>query len=159
LYKRELLLAQGIEKASSVLDVGCGDLEVVGALDLKSYVGLDSSLESLERATKRRPDWSFLEAPAPSVNPADFVLCFEVAIHQAERKDYDNLIGFLADKTARTLIISGYESETDAIASNHMVYFHEPLSVSLGRTGRFEAITKIGAHSDVTVFRCDVAGN
>ena len=42
-YKRELLRDQGAEQARSVLDVGCGDLEVVKTLALHRYVGVDQS--------------------------------------------------------------------------------------------------------------------
>lgn len=156
-YKRDVLRAEGIENARSVLDVGCGDLEVVGALDLHNYVGIDQSPESLAVAREKKPDWLFLEAPACDVEPADFVLCLEVAIHQPTHSGYRALIEFLAGKTARTLIISGYDVLTDQISSNHMLYFHESLQETLRLTGRFCSIRKIGAHSDVTIYRCDVA--
>ena len=67
---------------SSVLIVGCGDPEVVGALDLRNCVGLDHALHSLALARGKRPDWSFVQAPAHQIEPADFVIWFEVAIHQ-----------------------------------------------------------------------------
>jgi hypothetical protein len=50
LYKRSLLKEQGVEMASSVLDVGCGDLEVIKALNISSYVGIDQSRSVLEIA-------------------------------------------------------------------------------------------------------------
>jgi SAM-dependent methyltransferase len=155
-YKRDLLRAEGIEVATSVLDVGCGDLEVVGALDLRNYVGLDQSPQSLAMARAKRPDWTFLKAPAESVEPADFVVCFEVLIHQPSFADYRALVDFIARSTVRCLVISGYDHAVDHVAPNHMLYFHEPLRQSLEVTGRFAAIRQIGAHSDVVVYRCDV---
>jgi hypothetical protein len=41
-----------------VLDVGCGDLEVVKALNIMDYVGIDQS-PALEIARQLRPDWQF----------------------------------------------------------------------------------------------------
>ena len=156
-YKRDLLKAEGVEGASSVLDVGCGDLEVVHALNLANYVGVDRSAASLALAAERRPDWTFVETPALDVAPADMVLCFEVAIHQKTAQAYRELVGFLASKTRRTLIVSGYDAATDKIAANHMLYYYEPLHESLSATGKFSSIRKIGSHSDVVVYRCDVA--
>jgi hypothetical protein len=155
-YKRELLRTERVEDASSVLDVGCGDLEVVHVLDFKNYVGMDSSRNSLAAAAERRPDWTFIEAPDRTVAAAETVLCFEVTIHQKTEEAYRELIAFLASKARRTLIVSGYDHVTDKIAANHMLYFYEPLSRSLEKTGKFSSIRKIGSHSDVVIYRCAV---
>jgi hypothetical protein len=155
-YKRSLLVSEGIEAATSVLDIGCGDLEVVGGLDLKNYSGLDQSEKSLAIAQAKRPDWRFFLAPNDTVAPADFVICFEVLIHQRSLSQYKQLIAFAAERTERRLIISGYDVLGDHVASNHMLYFHEPLRHSLEATGRFSSIQKIGGHSDVVIYRCDV---
>lgn len=155
-YKRSLLRAEGVEQAESVLDVGCGDLQVLGTLELKNYVGIDRSLESLAIAARVRPGWTFMRAPAADAPSSEYVLCFEVAIHQETRQAYDQLVDFLAQKTKRTLIVSGYDSAPEEIAGNHMLFFHEPLRKSLEGTERFASIQRIGAHSDVVVYRCDV---
>jgi hypothetical protein len=59
-------------------------------------------------------------------------------------------------KAKRTLIVSGYDEPTEKISANHMLYYYEPLHESLMATGRFSSVRKIGAHSDVVVYRCDV---
>jgi hypothetical protein len=156
-YKRALLQREGAEDAESILDIGCGDLEVVRSLNLAKYVGMDCSEASLARARAARPDWKFLRAPASEAPEADMVLCFEVAIHQETSHDYHQLIEFAAKRTQRTLIISGYDELTDEIDGNHMLYFYEPLKDSLERTGKFGRIRKIGEHSSVVVYRCDIA--
>ena len=155
-YKRGLLRQQGIEAAASVLDVGCGDLEVVKALDLNNYVGLDQSAESLQLASRARPDWSFHLFAGADVEPAEMVLCFEVLIHQPTAVEYQALIDFLAAKTSRALLVSGYEAATRDIDQNHMLFFYEPLGTSLHRTGRFKAMREIGRHTSVVIYRCDV---
>jgi hypothetical protein len=155
-YKRALLKAEGAESAQSVLDVGCGDLDVVSALALQCYTGIDHSPAALARAAASRAEWTFVQAPAPQVPAADLVICFEVAIHQQTENDYRGLIDFLAEKTARTLIVSGYDQLTPAIVANHMLFFYEPLRLSLENTGRFSSIRNVGAHSDVVIYRCDV---
>ena len=155
-YKREILRAVGAESAGSVLDIGCGDLEVVHALDLHNYTGIDQSAQSLALAASRRPDWRFLHASDPNIPSAELVLCFEVAIHQRSLSDYRRLIQLLADRTARTLIVSGYDEPPPNMDGNHMLFFHETLRESLRATGKFASVLPIGAHSTVTIYRCDV---
>ncbi|MGQ0444399.1 MAG: class I SAM-dependent methyltransferase [Beijerinckiaceae bacterium] len=156
LYKRQLLKEQGVETASSVLDVGCGDLEVVKALAIASYVGVDQSQETLTIARNARPDWVFELAPCADVPAAGMVLCLEVLIHQETEDAYRALIDFLANKTLGTLLASGFPANEEAIEKNPMIFFYEPLENSLRRTGRFSSIKQIGAHTNVTIYRCDV---
>jgi SAM-dependent methyltransferase len=58
-YKRVILANEGIEEAASILDVGCGDLEVLKVFRLKQYVGLDISPAALTQARHARPDLTF----------------------------------------------------------------------------------------------------
>jgi hypothetical protein len=155
-YKRDLLRSAGAEQATSVLDIGCGDLEVVRDLRLHDYVGVDSSTAALACAAGKKPDWVFVEAPALDVCPAEMVLCFEVLIHQESERDYRQLVGFLAEKTLKTLIVSGYDRAPDDLASNHMLFFYEPLSETIAKLGCFRTVRQIGMHStDVVILRCD----
>lgn len=154
-YKRDLLIAEGIESAASVLDIGCGDLEVLAPLQINEYVGLDQSPESLATARAKRPDWEFRTIPSSDCEEADFVLCLEVAIHQPTQKAYRELVHSAAQSAKKTLIISGYEHEGEHVTENHMIFFYEPLSTTLEQTGLFRSIKKVGAHSDVAVYRCD----
>lgn len=154
-YKRDLLIAEGIETASSVLDVGCGDLEVVGSRDLHDYLGLDQSQQSLDVARTKREEWQFMLAPC-NAPAAEFVICFEVLIHQRSLDECRQLVEYVAEKTEKRLIISGYDAQDDRVAANHMIYFHELLCLSLEATGRLSSIQQIGGHSDVVIYRCDV---
>lgn len=154
-YKRDLLRGLGVEDAHSVLDVGCGDLEVVKELDLHGYLGLDQSAESLDRARAARPEWAFRSGLPVDVPPAEIVLCLEVLIHQETFEAYNALLDYLAAKTRRTLIVSGFDGDPDPLRRNPMVFFYEPLETSLRRLARFRAIERIGRHSGVVVYRCD----
>jgi hypothetical protein len=156
LYKQQLLKEQGIEAAASVLDVGCGDLEVVKGLKIRRYVGIDQSSTALARGRRARPDWEFRLAPAPDVDPAEMVLCFEVLIHQETQPAYRDVIGFLADKTLGSLLVSGFGRQTEGIRRNPMLFFYEPLEKSLERTGRFRRIQQIGRYPSMAIYRCDV---
>ena len=150
-YKSALLLEQGIEHATSILDVGCGDLEVIKKLMLTDYLGLDSSSKALEIAQSKRPDLAFQLSQQSDWPSKQMVLCFEVAIHQTNFQNYENFLKKVIGVTEKTLIISGYENKLP----DHMVYFYEPISETLNRLGNFKQIKKIGAHSDVIIFRCE----
>lgn len=155
-YKRALLAAEGVETAASVLDVGCGDLEVMKTLNISNYLGIDQSAKAIEIARRARPDWQFRLSSGPVLPSAELVLCFEVLIHQADKASYDALIAMLAANTERSLIVSGYDTDRAGIRENPMIFFHEPLAESLARTGRFKSAREIGRHTDVVVYRCDV---
>ena len=70
--------------------------------------------------------------------------------------EYRSVVAYAAHHTERTLVISGYQANTNAIAQNSMVFFNEPLEQSLSETGRFSSIREIGRHTDVVIYRCDV---
>ncbi len=156
LYKRRLLKEQGVEAAASVLDFGCGDLEVIKELAIHRYVGIDQSFLALAAARNARPEWEFHRTPEPDVQPAEMVLCFEVLIHQETEAGYRAVIAFLAQNTLGSLLVSGFLADSESIQQNPMVFFHEPLEISLCRTGRFRSIRQVGAHTSVVVYRCDV---
>ena len=159
-YKRALLRQEGAEQAESVLDFGCGDLEVLKVLNLQGYLGIDCSQTALALAQQARPEWAFqmftLDESTLAIAPKHFVICFEVLIHQRTAQAYESLIKFLADHTLQTLIVSGYEHNDATRSLNHMLFFHEPLETSLQRTGRFRSIKRVGEHTSVAIFRCDV---
>jgi len=159
LYKRALFAAQNIETASGVLDVGCGDLEVLKTFNLRKYLGLDQSLEAIALAKAARPDWEFRQFdPAgdhETIPSRELVFCFEVLIHQPTQAHYRKLIEFAASRADRALLISGYEFYQPHVEHNHLIFFHEPLSKSLAKAEQFKRIEKIGEHTDVTVFRCE----
>jgi hypothetical protein len=84
------------------------------------------------------------------------VLCFEVLIHQPSEARYRALIEFLASHAEQTLLVSGYETDPDQRRLNPMLFFYAPLEESLRRIGKFVSIDRIGTHSDVGVYRCNV---
>lgn len=157
-YKRTLLESEGLESAASVLDIGCGDLEVLHPFNLQQYVGLDVSKKAISVAAARRPDWSFrlMSDGMEAVAAAELVLCLEVLIHQTDKASYLRIVELAAAKTLKKLIVSGYGRDDAHIRTNHMIYYYEPLAVSLARTNRFRTIEEIGGHNDVKVYRCCV---
>jgi 2-polyprenyl-3-methyl-5-hydroxy-6-metoxy-1,4-benzoquinol methylase len=155
-YKRGLLQNATIDfHDSTVLDVGCGDLETTRHLPLTRYTGMDLSDEALPIAAAKRPDWRFVKgsaADAGEADRADLVLCLDLLIHQKTRSDYISAVHGLATATEKRLIISGYEEPP---APSTIIAFHEPLSVTLRQTGAFNEILCIGKYRDVSLFVAD----
>ena len=153
-YKQQLLKTYGVETCKSILDIGCGDLEVVKELNIVNYTGIDVSPQAIKIARQKRPDWNFflLDGDRHAQIPqADMVICFEVLIHQPDFSSYQQLIDFLVAQTHHKLIVSGYTKAQPHHQSNHMVNFHESLIDSLERKQLFSHIEVIGEHSDVRV--------
>lgn len=152
-FKRSILKAQGVESAKSILDVGCGDFEVLAPLNLNGYLGIDTSEQAISIAKSKRPDLNFELFLGQEIAPRDMVICLEVLIHQTTPEAYRQLVDFLVAHTGDTLIVSGYNAKTP----HHMCYFHEPLQQTLQNTGAFSAIREIGRHSDVVMYACTKA--
>ncbi|MBS0385737.1 MAG: hypothetical protein JSS00_10370, partial [Proteobacteria bacterium] len=127
-YKQLLLRVEGAESARTILDVGCGDLEVVKGLELRDYTGVDVSPLAIERAPMVLPNGKFYLGLREDLAAADMVLCFEVLIHQTTMSAYRRVIDYACQRTGRTLLISGYDESSLSIEANSMVHFHEPLS-------------------------------
>lgn len=158
-YKRRLLQESGIEESTSVLDVGCGDIETIRTFTLSNYTGIDISPNAISIAKSKRPELNFILFTGeddPTIPCADTVLCLELLIHQKSIEEYRKIISFLAAKTKRRLIVSGYTSKQPHHDSNHMLAYHESLFDSLEKTGKFAKIHKIGSHSDVDIIMAEV---
>ncbi|MFW0884360.1 methyltransferase [Candidatus Acidulodesulfobacterium sp. H_13] len=153
-YKLHLLKLLGLENTATILDVGCGDLEIVSKLNLKSYTGIDVSDEALKIARNKFPQHNFFHALSQvnEIQKADTVVCLDVLIHQSSKKEYDKLIDFISIKAENTLIVSGYENSVD---SSHMCYFYENLRESLEKTKQFKYIFKIGEYRGLSVYMAD----
>lgn len=152
LYKRSLLQTLGIENGQSILDVGCGDLEVIKTLNLPNYTGVDISPQAIELARRKRPDLNFVSLNHDEHLPAaDLVICLEVLIHQQNFNDYQKLIDFLIQKTTSKLIVSGYTTKPPHHDTNHMINFYESLLYSLSKVQKFSHLEIVGQHSDVQI--------
>lgn len=150
-YKRDLL-AQLVDPRLSVLDVGCGDLEVTRLLTNTIGRGVDVSAAAVEIARSKRPDWRFDVGSVYDVtlDPHDVVIAFDVLIHQRTETMYRGLLGSLFRLARRTLIVSGYEAAPQL--RSEMTFHHEPLPVSLARLAGPDRVKEVGQYRDTSVF-------
>ena len=153
-YKLKLLKNIGLEKQKSILDVGCGDLEIVKNLSFENYTGVDISAEAVASGKTKFPQFDFynFELEKEKVSHADTVLCLDVLIHQSTKQNYDELIKFVTTKATKRVIISGYEKKSD---SSHMCFFYENIKESLEKTGLFTYIYKVGEYRGLGMYVAD----
>ncbi len=153
-YKLKLLKNIGLEKQKSVLDVGCGDLEIVKNLVFQNYTGVDISAQAVANGKTKFPQFDFynFELEKEKITNADTVLCLDVLIHQPLKQNYDELIKFVTTKANKRVVISGYERQSD---SSHMCFFYENIRESLEKTKLFKYIYKVGEYRGLGMYVAD----
>jgi SAM-dependent methyltransferase len=148
-YKRELL-QDLIDRLNprSILDVGCGDIEVTRELQFDgSYTGIDMSSVVIERNRAIRPDWTFLHGDFTALTreqplEADLVLCLDVLIHQHDPEEYRALTKALLDASRMALLVNSFDSLPRSGKLSPNVAFHEPITKTL---------TDLGVHTMKTM--------
>ena len=125
----------------SILDVGCGDIEVTRELPFDGvYTGVDLSPFIVERNRQIRPDWNFVQgdflalADTPAMQ-ADLVLCLDVLIHQHDRETYHELMRALLDASNAALVVNGFDTKAHSTRLSPNVAFHEPITQTLRACG------------------------
>jgi glycosyltransferase involved in cell wall biosynthesis len=155
--KREVLNRNVVAAGLSVVDIGCGDLEVCRYLSFKDYVGVDEAPEALALGRSKRPDWTFVKAPLDtSTGPvAEVAICFEVLIHAPSEDAASILLRTLASSASKRIIVSGYDHP---IPKSSIVYFHAPLRDMLESLPGWEQPVRIARYENLSVYVMDRAG-
>jgi 2-polyprenyl-3-methyl-5-hydroxy-6-metoxy-1,4-benzoquinol methylase len=138
----------------TVVDVGCGDLEVMRTQPIKRYTGLDVSQEALALAKAKRPDWCFMHitgGPSAFVE-GDVVICLDVLIHQTKASEFDELMRRLVNAARQRLIVSGFNQPQPKAG---ICSFHRPIVAALEATGLFSEISVIGEYRDLSLVVAD----
>ncbi len=153
LTKKKSLTAPAFNEmnGSSVLDVGCGDLEFVRNEAFGDYLGLDLSEQAIATAKKKRPEWSFRHGRIDTVEDAsfDFALCMDVLIHQPNGASAMALVDDLIRVVRKGIVVSIHaEQQTDSgISFNTFA-----LRTYLQEHPDTHAIVSLGQFRDAEIF-------
>jgi hypothetical protein len=83
---------------STVIDVGCGDLDFWKGRSCKHYIGIDISLTRIELNKGKRPDWNFICGDASKylkMDPSDVVFCNDILFHIIDDETYRKILEHL----------------------------------------------------------------
>lgn len=135
-------------KPDTVLDIGCGDLELTRGLRVPRYTGVDLSEEALAVARAKRPDLRFISGNALELDlaPSDLVICADLLPYVQDQGQYERLVGRLTSLTRQELLVTGLGA--DPVAEENLMFYHEPIRKTLSRlasghirvAGRYDAI-------------------
>lgn len=151
-HKRKLLRPY-VEKigGDTLLDVGCGDLEVFAPLPLAHYTGIDVSKEALAIARGKRPDWTF-EARSISDFEAesfDYTCCIDVLIHQPDESAARALSRDLVRVARKGILFSAH---TEVIDGSDISFNSGQLREYMASLPQIGAVTEIGRYRDTTLY-------
>lgn len=160
--KRELL-QQVIEEFNprSILDVGCGDIEVTKDLPFAGeYTGIDLSPSIVARNRRLQPTWhfiadDFLDIVRRERLEADLVICFDVLIHQHEYETYRAFVRELVNAARKVAIINGFEQPRRRGRVNPNTAYHEPITHTLTELGEVERMKIIGPFRNSLIVQVD----
>jgi len=110
----------------SVLDLGCGDLQVLRDLPQLSeleYTGIDFSAEVIARNRVQFPRLRFIQADLGDVGslgiePPDLVICFDVLFHIQDSATYQSICRYMFNSGARALALTCAVGRTDTNGVN-----------------------------------------
>lgn len=142
----------------SVLDIGCGDFEILKNMNFKSqYHGVDVSDVVIKRNSELYPQHKFTSKNFSKTSSdeltefaSDIVLCFDVLIHQHKRDEYEKLVMNIVNMCNSTGLISGYLRKPNTEFSSKITSWHEPLDETLQRFGA-QNIEVIGEYRDTSI--------
>ena len=145
-YKQKLLFDMlGAFDDPTVVDVGCGDLEVTRSLPVSRYHRLDVAAGALEIARSKRPDWRFDRIGMDDlIKEGDIILCLDVLIHQPTCEQFLAMIMKLSAAARLRLVGSGYDEPPTA--GSEITRYYLPVSEALRLTGAFSSITVAGRY-------------
>lgn len=138
-------------KNKNIIDVGCGDLELMKNFQFENYTGFDVSTESLKISKEKRPDWKFENKTIVSadVSEVDLVMCFDVLIHQSRKEDFQEMVKSMVVKAKERLIIGAYNEPPTF--SSKITHYYNGILEEIKKHNKFDEIGIMGTYRDVSV--------
>jgi 2-polyprenyl-3-methyl-5-hydroxy-6-metoxy-1,4-benzoquinol methylase len=137
-------------REGSIVDVGCGDLEVMREADALHYTGVDVSAEAIKLCRKKRPDWNFHVGSITHLEKRfELGICLDVLIHMPTSEQYHELVRSLIDYTTNSLVFGAYDEPPRYTSA--ATFYYEPISETLRKDPRIGTITSLGTYRDVNL--------
>lgn len=158
--RKRALLQQLIDETAprSILDVGCGDLEIVRRLRFDAaYTGVDIAEVVVERNRELAPEWRFLHGEftvlaARERLEAELVLCLDVLIHQHDAAAFDEFVRALVHATTGEGVVAAYERPPTGGNASAITAYHGPITERLRAHGA-QDVTVVDEYRGTAVVR------
>ena len=153
LAHKQSLLRPILERigADTLLDVGCGDLEVFAPLPVVNYTGIDVSGQALAIARVKRPDWTFQARGISDFEAAsfDYTSCIDVLIHQPSEAAAQALVRDLARVARKGILFSAH---TEVIDGSGISFNSGRLRQYMASLPGIREVSEIGRYRDTTLY-------
>ena len=107
----------------NVIELGCGDGNQLGLLNLKNYIGLDVSKKVIEGCRKKFPKFKFDSSDTfqkEENQSFDLALSLDVIFHLVENEIYEEYMKKLINFDAKYLIIYSCNFKNDGTFGEHV---------------------------------------
>lgn len=139
---------------NTVLDIACGDQQVLQRIRFPHYIGVDISTVAIQKAQHRGIlatsekyfAGDFTKLP---LQTADLVICLDMLIHMGSYQEYYWAVQKLVDLTGKTGLVSGYCAPTGDWG---IVFYYEPLKRTLKEAGATN-IKRVGEYRGIEVYQ------
>ncbi len=151
-FKRELVKHVSYPyKQLKIIDVGCGDLELMKLFEFDNYIGLDVSSEALKIAKEKRPNWNFsnISITNDSIKSAELIFCFDVLIHQSKQEDFELIVKNIVEKSNSRIVIGAYNSIPEY--SSTITHFYNSIIDEIKKHNKFNEVGIVAKYRDVSV--------
>lgn len=135
----------------TILDVGCGDLEVFAPLPAVHYTGIDVSEQALSIARDKRPEWAFEFRSISDIETSsfDYCSCIDVFIHQPNERAAKALVHDLTRVASKGIIFSAHSVE---IEGDNISFNSSDIKYYIATMPEISAVYEIGSYRDVTLY-------
>lgn len=116
-YKKRAALESVLEDNMTVLDICCGNFNVLdGIITSKNckYIGIDGSIEIIEHNIKNYPDQTFeIQTISELIKTnveKDILIAFDILFHISENKLYSNFVKWLFSQNAQYVLLTYHKT-------------------------------------------------
>ncbi len=155
-YKHDLLRPYvAMIGTGTILDIGCGDLEVFGPLPALNYTGIDLSEQALTIARSKRPDWSFASHSIDGMDTGsfDYTACIDVLIHQPSLQAAQSLASNLVRVARKGVFFSIHNEDIQGSGISFNSFGIKDFVAGLPG---ISVVSQIGAYRDTALYFAEI---